>query len=343
MGMTSAERNDAIDKFDTLMDLINQKKIDYSRNALEKDLKAFKLKSWFDCNKILTILVILILAPFTAGISLVVSIVMLILISKAETGYQNYLKLVNQLKSNSLVKSTFNGDRSLSNDSYKLYLAKHYNIDKNATLDKFVCNDKLFNNVDDALTYADSLEQALTQSLKSTTSNKVSESSSQVSENHNSSKSILSQQANNPESSQEKNSVNKPIIIVSAVLIFGIGTFFFFKSNNYTINPNKPYNELRNEILSSGWKVYKRTNEIKGWTNKPYPEIDTCDEDYCIASFISSDGNKVREVGFGYCSTDRYIRCPNKLNGFEIVQRDVVISKSKSDSNFLENKRRAEH
>ncbi len=343
--MTSAERNDAIDKFDILLDLINQKKIDYSRNALEKDLKAFKFKSWVDCNKILTFLVILLLAPFTIGISFVIYIILIILSSNADIGYQNYLKLVNQLKSNSLVKSTFNGDRSLNNDSYKLYLAKHYNIEKNAALDKFVCNDKLFNNVDDSLTYADSLEQSLIDSFKSTTSNKVSEASSQVSENYNSSQSILSEQANKAESSQEKNSNNKLIIIISVFLIFGIGAFFIYNSQlKNTIDPNKSYSQLRKELLASGkWKIYKRANEIKGWNNKPYPEIDTCDEDYCVASFISSDGTKVREVGFGYCSTDRYIQCPNRPNGFQIVQRDVVISKSQSDSNFLENKRRAEH
>ena len=142
-------------------------------------------------------------------------------------------------------------------------------------------------------------------------------------------------------------------MIIGIVLIFGIGTYFFYKSDTSSnsaqsnsqlknsIDQNKSYKELRNEILSSGWKIYKRSNEIKGW-NKPYPELDFCSEDYCVASFISSDGGKVREVGFGYCSTDRYVQCPNKPNGFEIVEKDIVISKNESDSKFLKVKQRFE-
>lgn len=99
---------------------------------------------------------------------------------------------------------------------------------------------------------------------------------------------------------------------------------------------NESYRDYRNEILSSGWSIYKRDNEIKGWgKNRPYPELDYCQEDYCLASFISSDGKKIREVGFGYCSVDRYIQCPSKPNGFQIVQEDTIISKSESDNKFL--------
>jgi len=99
---------------------------------------------------------------------------------------------------------------------------------------------------------------------------------------------------------------------------------------------NESYRDYRNEILSSGWSIYNRDNEIKGWgKNRPYPELDYCQEDYCSASFISSDGKKIREVGFGYCSNDRYIQCPNKPNGFQIVLEDTIISKSESDNKFL--------
>jgi hypothetical protein len=46
------------------------------------------------------------------------------------------------------------GVQTLSNDSYKIYLTKKYNIEKNDVLSKFICSDKLFDTVDDALTYA---------------------------------------------------------------------------------------------------------------------------------------------------------------------------------------------
>jgi hypothetical protein len=100
-------------------------------------------------------------------------------------------------------------------------------------------------------------------------------------------------------------------------------------------NPNESYSELRKEILSSGWRVYERFNKIQDWYSNPYPELDFCYEDYCIISFISSDSTQVRELGYKICSVDRYYQCPNRPNGFEQVERDIVISKSKSDKDFL--------
>lgn len=109
------------------------------------------------------------------------------------------------------------------------------------------------------------------------------------------------------------------------------------------INTNKSYKELRNEILSSGWSVYKRNNEIKDWyKHRPYPELDYCMEDVCQASFINNDNTKVRKVIFGYCSPDGYVVCSNKPRGFELPQKDIVISKSDSDKEFLRIKQRIE-
>lgn len=48
----------------------------------------------------------------------------------------------------------FSGEQILSNDSYKIYLTKKFNIEKNDVLGKFICSDKLFDTVDAALTYA---------------------------------------------------------------------------------------------------------------------------------------------------------------------------------------------
>ena len=162
--MTPAERNEAIDKYDTLVELIDKKKIDYSKNAIEKDFKAFKFQTWMRGNIILTTAACLLIAPFTGGVSLGFFVVLIILSKKFKAGYENYLKLVNDLKSNSFNKSTFSGERSLNNDSYKLYLTKNYGVEKNIALERIVCNEKLFSTIDDALAYADSLEQALVNS-----------------------------------------------------------------------------------------------------------------------------------------------------------------------------------
>jgi hypothetical protein len=163
MGMSSAERNQAIDKYNTLVDLIDQKKLDYSKSALEKDLKAFKFKSWVECNKILTFIMLLFLIPFTGGISLLGLIILLFMSSKADEGYQNYNKLIQQLKNNDFNKSNFNGERTLNNDAYKIYLTKAYGIEKNSALDKIVCRDNIFDSVDQALAHAHSLDNQLPQ------------------------------------------------------------------------------------------------------------------------------------------------------------------------------------
>ena len=48
--------------------------------------------------------------------------------------------------------------RDLSNDAYRLYLAKRYSIERNDVFEKFTCDEKLFLTLDEALIYADSLE-----------------------------------------------------------------------------------------------------------------------------------------------------------------------------------------
>ncbi len=51
-------------------------------------------------------------------------------------------------------KNTFIGEKSLANDAYKIYLLDFYSITKNDVLSKFICDEKIFESVDDALEYA---------------------------------------------------------------------------------------------------------------------------------------------------------------------------------------------
>lgn len=46
------------------------------------------------------------------------------------------------------------GEKDINDDSYKLYLVKKYNIDKNTTLEKYVIENKLFATIEDALSFA---------------------------------------------------------------------------------------------------------------------------------------------------------------------------------------------
>lgn len=53
----------------------------------------------------------------------------------------------------------FDGSRDLGNDAYKLFLSKKYDIQKNDVFDKFVCKEKMYPTIEEALIYAHDLEQ----------------------------------------------------------------------------------------------------------------------------------------------------------------------------------------
>ena len=50
-------------------------------------------------------------------------------------------------------------ERDLESDAYKIWLGKQHNITRNDLFEKFECNEKLFDSLLDALTYADELEK----------------------------------------------------------------------------------------------------------------------------------------------------------------------------------------
>lgn len=53
----------------------------------------------------------------------------------------------------------FAGDRELSSDPYKIYLSKKFDIQKNDVFSKFICQEKMFPSIDEALAYAHDIEQ----------------------------------------------------------------------------------------------------------------------------------------------------------------------------------------
>jgi hypothetical protein len=53
----------------------------------------------------------------------------------------------------------FAGERSISNDAYKLFLSRKYNIEKNEIFNQYSCQERLFDTVDEAVAYAASLEK----------------------------------------------------------------------------------------------------------------------------------------------------------------------------------------
>lgn len=56
-------------------------------------------------------------------------------------------------------EASFDGTRDLSSDAYKLFLSKKFDIQKNDVFGKFVCQEKMYLTIDEALIYAHELEQ----------------------------------------------------------------------------------------------------------------------------------------------------------------------------------------
>jgi hypothetical protein len=52
----------------------------------------------------------------------------------------------------------FVGERDLSSDSYRLWLAKHHKIDRNEVFDRFILGERSFSTLDEALAHAHGLE-----------------------------------------------------------------------------------------------------------------------------------------------------------------------------------------
>ncbi len=49
-------------------------------------------------------------------------------------------------------------ERDLSSDAYKIWLSKTYNVSRNDVFEKYECDEKLFDTIEDALAYADEQE-----------------------------------------------------------------------------------------------------------------------------------------------------------------------------------------
>lgn len=58
-----------------------------------------------------------------------------------------------------LGRGVFQGERELSSSKYQLFLVQKYGIEKNATLEKYISGNEVFNSLDDAINHADARYQ----------------------------------------------------------------------------------------------------------------------------------------------------------------------------------------
>lgn len=235
---------------------------------------------------------------------------------------------------------SFMGERAISNDKYKLFLIEKYQIQKNEVLNKFLCHETLFDTVEEALTHAALSEET---HLKEITEREVLRVKIEQQRNSEAAENLRLQKMKFEEEALQKQIAwqagapkRKRAILLASLLFIGIALAFAFnKEIKEALNPVKSYKEYRKTVMKEGWTPYIRTNKFKDW-KPPYPEVEFCYEDVCSASFIHSNGKDVRSISFGICSKDRYVQCPGKEDGFEMIEKDAVISKSESDKDFLQ-------
>jgi len=151
------------------------------------------------------------------------------LMASTTAGVANFA-LTNEIK--------FNGERAISNDSYKIFLAKRYSIEKNDVLSKFICEDKLFENIEDALNFAAMLDQQ-SQKLLTVPKNEqlVTEAFPEEAEKNTVKIPLLEKL------SAKKSKIFLPLILI---VVVGIGYYIFtaYGNPNYKNFVGKPANSL---------------------------------------------------------------------------------------------------
>jgi len=128
----------------------------------------------------------------------------------------------------------YSGPKDLQHDAYKLHLVNKYNLERNAVLDQLVCRNKVFASLEEALSYAHSLEcppqypshkapslDSLKDSFSETTSESVKVTHTQSPVN------------TSPRVGQEsRNSLPITMIIGSMLYLIVLGGMFYALSQN---------------------------------------------------------------------------------------------------------------
>ncbi len=100
---------------------------------------------------------ILIPALFVPTICSLVAMVLGFIDSKSTSQGISPTQVASQ--ADSVAENVYGQALDLSSDAYKIYLTKKYQIEKNEALGKFICRDRLFESIDQALHHAHGLEQ----------------------------------------------------------------------------------------------------------------------------------------------------------------------------------------
>lgn len=125
---------------------------------------------------------------------------------------------------------TYEGEKNLSNDSYKIYLTKQYYIEKVETIGKYQCFGKIFESADDALKYAFNVDRGLPPET--------------VIENSNLIPAVIkiNEQKKEKNKSKKENRKLKSILIITTLVFFVCGFLYVKKDEliKYKLVENSP-------------------------------------------------------------------------------------------------------
>ena len=232
--------------------------------------------------------------------------------------------------------SSFVGEREISNDAYKIFLVKRYDIQKNEALGRFICCEKLFATIDDALLFASAEDKrALAREAEE---ERIDKALNEVAKTAKKQMSFITRFRN------LKHDFHSPPLQITAwvggimlLLTLLLAIFVFVAEPKMKLAASEDggdYSVRRTALLRDGWKPYVRPDELSNWTKK-YPENQFCYEDSCLAEFFhESDPDKIKAVRYVICNSERYFQCPGKPNGFERIDKEEIATKGQSDENF---------
>ena len=234
----------------------------------------------------------------------------------------------------------FSGIKNLDSDAYKIFLTKKYGIEKNEALGKIICGDKLFDNAEDALSYANNCEKVAEQNLiKKNTSNIEYERNTPT---------VLNTDA----LIQSANTRIKAFTyaVIAFAVVAGIVAVINSKNENEetgvknsTVNvaqstsPTITYEIYKDKKLSEGWVVMpKRDEEISSPDEK---DAQYCYEGYCTVEFTNPMyAGKVLEVRFAYCIKELNTCEGGKETGTEFKSEEII-GAADADKKFIEVKK----
>jgi hypothetical protein len=245
----------------------------------------------------------------------------------------------------------------LSSDAYKIYLVKKYQVEKNHALAKFICRDRLFESIDQALQHAHELERQQKDNLEADAKNKqkrleLAKSLGIEEQEFGQGYKVSGQKFYDLEDAiayaerlvkeaktkreelsrlQNKYSWHNYIlpITIGVTVVVTVILMRISKEPERTTEKKdkdkpfttKPYAQLRAEMGKEGWQPYI-ARENKDQCDLKYQEVNFCSEDLsCTAEFLDESNKQIATINFRICKSviNNCVSWGEYPDGFELV------------------------